>query len=419
MNADAPDRLTDPRRLESLLAYLRDLPKPGIDRKALYLRHQAALSSVTPQEVLEAFNQQLEAGQNPESVLLYLDQAIHVMSNSLRAGYREPDPATQPLLALFEAENKALEDDLNQIRLQLLQFLPSQSAYDRLVILRPLIAPLLNAGLHYQKKENILFPMLEKQHPSFAGLKIMWSLHDRARQLLKMTQTDFSKDALPLEQQKARLGQLFFMLQGLIHKERWLLYPVARQWLDTATQRHLLAQCKDYPPAWLSSAEYEAFLNSFAQLAVPCQEELNLAAESTLSSAFILTETGQLNAEQALAVFSALPVDLSFVDADNKLRFFNRPKERIFPRSPAAIGRDVALCHPPSSVHIVEQIIAAMRSGSRDKARFFITFKDRKILIEYFAVRDEKHTYLGVLEVSQDITDVLALSGEQRLLDWN
>jgi len=110
---------------------------------------------------------------------------------------------------------------------------------------------------------------------------------------------------------------------------------------------------------------------------------------------------------------------MTFVDQHNKVRFFTRPKDRIFPRSPAIIGRDVNKCHPPDSVHVVEEIVEAFRRGERDTATFWIKIRDRMILIQYFAMRNEDGQYRGVLEVSQDITEIQALEGERRLLEWN
>ncbi|MGB4311657.1 MAG: PAS domain-containing protein, partial [Natronincolaceae bacterium] len=100
------------------------------------------------------------------------------------------------------------------------------------------------------------------------------------------------------------------------------------------------------------------------------------------------------------------------------VKFFTKPKDRIFPRSPAIIGRDVNNCHPPASVHIVEEIIESFRSGKEDFAKFWINIKDRMILIQYFALRDNNKIYRGTLEVSQDITEIRQLDGERRLLKW-
>lgn len=125
-----------------------------------------------------------------------------------------------------------------------------------------------------------------------------------------------------------------------------------------------------------------------------------------------------MNFEQLLAVFNFLPIDITIVDENEKVAFFNRPKDRIFPRSPAVIGRDVNNCHPPKSVHIVKKIIEAFRAGEKNEAKFWINAKGKAIFIQYFALRDSKGNYKGVLEVSQDITELKSLEGEKRLLDW-
>jgi DUF438 domain-containing protein len=129
--------------------------------------------------------------------------------------------------------------------------------------------------------------------------------------------------------------------------------------------------------------------------------------------------TGSLNLDQLGAIFRTLPVDLTFVDADDRVRFFTEGKKRVFVRPKAIIGRKVEHCHPPASVHIVEQIVSDFRSGRQDVAEFWIEVKGQFVHIRYFAVRDEKGTYLGTLEVTQDLTKERSLEGERRLLQYD
>ena len=117
-------------------------------------------------------------------------------------------------------------------------------------------------------------------------------------------------------------------------------------------------------------------------------------------------------------MFNHLPVDITFVDENNKVKYFSTPPKRIFPRTTSIIGRDVNNCHPPESVHVVEQIVEAFRDGTKDKASFWIKMMGDYILIQYFAIRDEEGNYRGVVEVSQEISEIKSLEGEQRLLDW-
>jgi hypothetical protein len=129
--------------------------------------------------------------------------------------------------------------------------------------------------------------------------------------------------------------------------------------------------------------------------------------------------TGRLSLEQVDMILRHLPVDLSFVDADGFVRYYSETEERLFPRTPGAIGRHVTNCHPPKSVHMVEEILRAFSSGERDVAEFWIEMKGRFIHIRYYAVRNPGKDYLGCLEVSQDVTGIRALEGERRLLEWS
>jgi PAS domain S-box-containing protein len=129
-------------------------------------------------------------------------------------------------------------------------------------------------------------------------------------------------------------------------------------------------------------------------------------------------DTGQLSLDQINIMLKHLPVDISFVDASDELRYYSDTPQRIFTRTPAVIGRKVQNCHPPKSVHVVQKIIDAFRAGEKDSAEFWIELKGRFIHIRYFAMRDKDGNYRGTLEVSQDVTEIRKLHGERRLLDW-
>ncbi len=124
----------------------------------------------------------------------------------------------------------------------------------------------------------------------------------------------------------------------------------------------------------------------------------------------ILTETIE-------AIFDTLPVDLTFVDDTDTVRYYSKGDERIFRRTPAVIGRKVPDCHPQQSLHQVEQVVSELKAGQRDVAEFWIDLKGCKIYIRYFPVKDKKGKYIGILEVTQDITDLQKIEGEKRLLD--
>ena len=129
-------------------------------------------------------------------------------------------------------------------------------------------------------------------------------------------------------------------------------------------------------------------------------------------------ETGTLSKEEIGAVLDTLPVDITFVDKNDSVKYFNKAEKRIFVRTKAVIGRKVQLCHPQKSVHIVNKIVEAFRIGKKDVAEFWLKKDNRTIHIRYFAVRDKNGKYLGTMEVTQDLTDIKKIEGEKRLLDW-
>ena len=125
-----------------------------------------------------------------------------------------------------------------------------------------------------------------------------------------------------------------------------------------------------------------------------------------------------LKSETVKALLNALPVEVSFVDENDQVRYFNKNGKRIFPRSKGVLGLRVQKCHPEKSIQRVVQILDSFKSGKRDAAEFWINLKGRLIYIRYFCVRDKQGRYLGTLEVTQDVTDIQKIKGEKRLLDW-
>jgi hypothetical protein len=132
----------------------------------------------------------------------------------------------------------------------------------------------------------------------------------------------------------------------------------------------------------------------------------------------ITFETGSLSREEIEAILNTLPVDITFVDVNDSVKYFNKAEKRIFVRTRSVIGRKVQMCHPQKSIHIVNKILESFRRGGKDVAEFWIQMNGRLIHIRYFPVRDKNGKYLGTMEVTQDVTEIKKLEGEKRLLDW-
>jgi len=259
---------------------------------------------------------------------------------------------------------------------------------------------------HYRRKENQLFPILER-HGVTGPSQVMWGVHDQIRAAMKAARAAAEKkDASSFSSTAVALAR---DIAEMIYKEEKILFPLA---LATLTEEE-----------WIEVRRGEDALGyALAQPAAPWPPAVDapkVEARPQPAEGLLRLLTGELSLEQVNLVFTHLPVDLSFVDENDTVRFYSEGPRRIFPRSPAVIGRKVQMCHPPKSVHIVQEILDAFRAGRQSVAEFWIEMQGRFIHIRYLAVRDKTGAYRGCLEVSQDVTEIRKIQGERRLLDWS
>jgi len=270
---------------------------------------------------------------------------------------------------------------------------------------------LMDVEKHYLRKENLLFPYLEK-YGITGPPKVMWGKHNEIRELLKASiEVLNSPEGLTPEEAETAL-QLVFKpasdaVADMTMKEDQILLPMVMdkltdlEWYEIYNQTLEIGFCLYDPDVeWKPDLGEADFMESH-------------------DSELIQLPSGSFTKAELQAILNMLPVDITFVDKNEKVKYFSQGKERIFHRSRAILNRDVKLCHPPASVHIVEQIQEDFRSGKEDHAPFWIQMKGKFVYIEYYALRDENGEFLGTLEVSQDLTDKKALEGEQRILSYS
>lgn len=393
---------TNNQRVNRLADYARGLVDSK-DGTELYLKYKDDIEKVTPQEAFEIFYAQLQDGLTTKDILKILDKAIHVFHISL-SEYKWDRPDKDSFLDTLIRENEALINKLEKIK-EIIKRKDFKNNKDELI---KRIEELQQFNTHYLKKENILFPYLEKKMEKFEGLTIMWSLHDEGRSSLKKVISILQEEEPNEFDFNIEIGNLFFILYGLVYKEEMILFPSAVEVIEENEWIEMKNQSFEYDFPFIEKPPMNEIIID--------KKEIKKGENET--GFVIKTQTGELSFEQALMIFDSLPVDLSFVDENNKVRFFTRPKDRIFPRSPAVIGRDVKNCHPSESVHVVNEIIDEFRQGRKNIATFWIQMKDKTILIQYFPLRNSEGEYKGVLEVSQDITEIKKMDGERRLLQW-
>ena len=273
---------------------------------------------------------------------------------------------------------------------------------------RQALNELQDVDKHYQRKEHLLFTCLER-HGITGPSKVMWGKDDQIRELLKDLSAALREGDTTVAEWKllaATTGAAAAnSVHEMIYKEEQILLPIC---LERFT-------ADEWAEIWASSPRYGWCLVEPREGYKPV--DLQPRSKLRQPAAFPF-RPGRCALEQLIAIFSTLPVDLTFVDADDRVAFFSEGPNRVFARSRAIIGRMVQNCHPPRSVDVVERILSDFREGRQNVAEFWIQFIGRFVHIRYFAVRAEDGRYLGTLEVTQDVGPIRALEGERRLLEY-
>jgi uncharacterized protein len=330
-----------------------------------------------------------------------INKALNLLNKPLHEfPYNPPSPGS--FADTLIQNNHQLDIRLKSIR-PLLKTINQDNKNESVRIeLKEKLIDLARIDLQYQIKENVFFPLVEKYMPDYRCLQVMWSFHDDIRTNLKSVISLIDQPDFDLKKFNRLAGDIFFNIYAIIFREERILFPVAMNLIPEKELDALLKECTEigFP---------------FIQPDISTQHKLLIEPES---SGEVDLKTGFLSPEQIRLIFNHLPVDITYVDENNKVKFFSTPEKRIFRRTNSIIGRDVKNCHPPESVHVVEQIVESFRNGEKSKASFWIHMKGEFILIQYFAIRDEMGNYKGVVEVSQEVTEIRNLEGEQRLLDW-
>ena len=395
-------------RVKDLLAFSLGIMN-GENGKVLIEKYKDAIDNVTPYDMLALEDKQMQMGITPKAIKKDVEKVINIFFKSLEK-YSWVKPKEDTFLYHLMLENQAYTFKLNQIKKIIKSFKGKENDdFNQMQKeLLPHFKVFLEFEPHYIKKENILFPFLEKKWENYRPLNVMWSLHDDIRKKIKSIISILESTETRWQDFNKEMGGFFFLVFGMIQKEDMIIFPVATETVTDKEWIEMYNQSFEYSFPFIEKPNKKEKLKEKQQTAKSFGEQ-NLGFQ---------TETGNLNFEQVLLTFNHLPVDITFVDENDKVRFFSRAKERFFPRSPAIVGRDVRNCHPPESVHIVKKINEKFKNGSKTVADFRIKMKGKYILIRYFAMRNDKGEYKGVLEVGEDITEISEMKDEKRLLDW-
>lgn len=392
-----PDRQ---RKLKEIVLALHD----GEDPQVLKKHFADLIDGISPAEIADLEQSIIDDGMPEKEVRRLCDLHVALFEDSLDPNTVPDMPPGHPVHT-YMLENRRAEQLIRQIT-ELLG--DSGELPEREVLtaawkgLAPLIEELGAVAVHYTRKENQLFPVLE-EHGVTGPSKVMWTIHDDIRGLLKKARIAHEREQM--EEMFTSLHEAMREIGEMIFKEEHILFPMSLEIFSDADWERVRHGEEAIGFAWIEPP--------------PAMQPVRGAAtpRAAVEGAFEM-RTGLLDLAQINLMLTHLPVDISFVDEQDKVLYYSDCAERIFPRSPGVIGRAVQNCHPAASVESVDRILNAFRNGEKTKADFWINFGGRFILIQYFAVVDGDGRYRGCLEVAQDVTEIRRLEGEKRLLDW-
>lgn len=394
---------------------LKDILKQihmGIPIEKIKENFQKFLENVSPLEIVKIEQELISEGISREEIQRLCDLHLAIFKEQLEKQKIEIAP-TSPIGILIE-EHKMLQQITEKLIILNEKIQKAENidlVIEELSQIKHILNELIDAEKHYLREENVLFPILEK-HGITEPPAIMWMEHNQLRENKKQLKTLIDNSTrISFSDFKEQLSKLISSIKSIldahIYKENNILFPVAqrviteREWIDIREDFDEIGYCCFTP-----------------LIEKPPIEKIAKEEKSEKPMDTLQFDTGNLTKEEIEAILNTLPIDITFVDKDDTVRFFNKAEKRIFVRTKAILGRKVQLCHPQKSIHIVNRILEAFKKGEKDVAEFWINKDGRLIYIRYFAVRDKNGKYLGTLEVTQDITDLKKIEGEKRLLDW-
>lgn len=392
--------------LKHMILQLHEGTAPDAVKKQL----TRLLGSVPYNDVVEVEQELISEGLPQEEVLKLCDLHSEALDGVLDHSEAKTAPPGHPVHT-FQQENRALGHEIKSLDKLYTDVEKAESADDLKAIfveIHQRFNAIMDVEKHYLRKEYLLFPFLEK-HGVTGPPTVMWGKHDETRELLKgALEALAAAEGINVEEAKTLLELVLEpaskAVAGMIGKEEEILFPMSLDTLDEAEWLEIEKQ----------SLEYGFCLYDPKDVWMP--EGIKLDDSIPEERDKIQLPSGSFTVPELTALLNTIPFDLTFVDKEDKVKFFTQGKERIFARSRAILGRKVQQCHPPSSVHVVEKILDDFKAGREDHATFWINIKDQFIHIEYFALREKSGQYLGTIEVSQDLTEKRKLQGEQRLL---
>jgi DUF438 domain-containing protein len=375
-------------------------------------RFEELIKRISVSEISEMENALIKEGLNVEEIQKLCDVHAAVFKGSIDDIHKPQKAEETPghPIHTFKLENKEIEKLVNERIIPDIEKFKKADNKENVASLLADFSKLSEIDRHYSRKENLLFPYMEK-YGITAPPKVMWGVDDEIRDAIKdicnmLTDYKGNKDEV-VERAKNATNKALEM----IFKEENILFPMV---LDTLTEDEWSKIEAESGEIGYSITEPKG---KWRPDRINVEQKAEESGEQPSSdNEFVKFDAGILTPEEINAMFNTLPLDITFVDKNGAVKYFSQGKERIFARPKTIIGRLVQNCHPPASVHVVEQVVENLRSGAKDHEDFWIRMGDKYVFIRYYAVRNEKGEFLGTMEVTQDIKPIQEIAGEKRLL---
>ncbi len=381
----------------------------GLSAEAAKERFEAEVGNISSTEIAEIEQELINEGLSPEEIKKFCNVHALIFQSALEKSASEETFPSHPVY-LFRQENREIEKLVDSVR----SFVEKREEDEFPAFkekLKEMLLTLRGIDTHYERKEQLLFPFLEKQG-FFGPSKVMWGKDNEVRDLLKTARQGIDqlsgwKELADYNQQA--LEPLLEEVLGMIFKEENILFPTSLEKLSAGDWVDILRESDDIGYVYIEKPEETGAL----------MKELKtvLLEEPVFRDNAVSFATGTLSLNELMYLLNTLPVDLTYVDSEDRVKYFSDSRDRVFRRKRSVIGRNVENCHPPQSLEVVQKIIASFKEGKRDRYEFWLTVKEKFLYVQFFAVRDKEGHYLGTLEVAQDITEIRKLEGEKRLLD--
>jgi len=399
------------QRQQILKNIIKDL-HAGKDPKDVKERFAQLIKDVSPTEISAMEQSLMQEGMKIEEIQKLCDVHAEIFKGSISEIHNEKSPDKTPghPVHTFKLENRELEKLINETLIPQIKDMKENKDEAKLSGVKESISKLWEIDKHYSRKENLLFPYLEKYEIT-APPQVMWGVDDEIRAHIKEARNIVNQFDGQWDQLIKKLEEAINGINEMIFKEENILFPMSLEtltedeWYNISEESAEIGYCLTEPLAKWKPEQTESY-----------KEDKKDIEKIDVNNDMLQFESGMLTFKQIEAMLNHLPIDITFIDENDTFKYFSLGKERIFTRTKTAIGRDVHNCHPPASVHIVDKILTDFKSGKKDSEEFWIQMGPTFVYIRYFAVRDKDGKYMGTVEVTQNIKPIQEITGEKRLL---